>query len=187
MQPGTPTVLVVCYGNLCRSPMAEGLLRARLHPDWIVDSAGTHAIAGVPPPEIACAVMLEQYDIDISGLRSAPLTVPALRAAAEILTMSLQQARLAAALAPEAADRIRLLGGFAPSFADVGQGDPGGPPVGPHEIPDPMGQTDDTYRVVAARLAQAADRFAAWLRGGAQRSAAPPPVSVPGWPYTTVT
>ncbi|MCZ6665092.1 MAG: low molecular weight phosphotyrosine protein phosphatase, partial [Gammaproteobacteria bacterium] len=41
-------VLFVCTGNICRSPMAEGLFQAALddhgeHTGWVVDSAGTHA------------------------------------------------------------------------------------------------------------------------------------------------
>ncbi|MGB3406192.1 MAG: low molecular weight protein-tyrosine-phosphatase [Jannaschia sp.] len=42
-------VLFVCLGNICRSPAAEGLLRARC-PDWIIDSAGTSDWhLGAPP------------------------------------------------------------------------------------------------------------------------------------------
>ncbi len=45
------SVLVVCYGNICRSPMAEALLRrefvrARLTPGWVVASAGVGAVSG---------------------------------------------------------------------------------------------------------------------------------------------
>ena len=42
-----PTILTVCTGNICRSPMAEVLLRARLEPLGVrVHSAGTHAMVG---------------------------------------------------------------------------------------------------------------------------------------------
>ena len=42
-----PTILTVCTGNICRSPMAEVLLRARLEPLGVrVHSAGTHALVG---------------------------------------------------------------------------------------------------------------------------------------------
>jgi protein-tyrosine phosphatase len=69
----TPSVLFVCLGNICRSPLAEGALRAeaaRLGLDLIVDSAGTgdwHA--GEPPDDRAIAVALRN-GIDICGLRA---------------------------------------------------------------------------------------------------------------------
>lgn len=179
-----PTVLVVCYGNICRSPMAEALLRARLGSAWHVASAGTHGIFGVPPSAGACAVMLREFGIDISSLHSTPLTVDGLRSADAVFAMSVRQARLAAALLPAAAPRTRLFGGFAPSLSDVGSGDPGGPAVGPHEIPDPMGAGDDAYLRVARRLAAAAERAAAWLLAGANERQAPPPLAAPGWPHT---
>lgn len=68
-----PSVLFVCLGNICRSPLAEGALRAeaaRLGLDLIVDSAGTgdwHA--GEPPDDRAIAVA-GRNGVDISGLRA---------------------------------------------------------------------------------------------------------------------
>ena len=69
----TPSVLFVCLGNICRSPLAEGALRAeaaRLKLDLIVDSAGTgdwHA--GEPPDERAQRTAL-RHGVDISALRA---------------------------------------------------------------------------------------------------------------------
>jgi len=67
------SVLFVCLGNICRSPLAEGALRAeaaRLGLDLMVDSAGTgdwHA--GEPPDDRAIAVA-RRNGVDISGLRA---------------------------------------------------------------------------------------------------------------------
>lgn len=67
------SVLFVCLGNICRSPLAEGALRAeaaRLGLDLIVDSAGTgdwHA--GEPPDDRAIAVA-QRNGVDISSLRA---------------------------------------------------------------------------------------------------------------------
>lgn len=68
-------VLMVCMGNICRSPMAEGVLRQRLAerlPELTVhvDSAGTHGYhAGSPPDERAQAAA-RRRGIDISMIRS---------------------------------------------------------------------------------------------------------------------
>ena len=68
-----PGVLFVCLGNICRSPLAEGALRAeaaRLGLEIVVDSAGTgdwHA--GEPPDERAQRTALRN-GVDISGLRA---------------------------------------------------------------------------------------------------------------------
>ncbi len=72
-------LLVVCLGNICRSPMAEGALRARLATSPLagrvrVDSAGTGGWhAGEPPDRraIACA---RGHGVDISGQRARQLS-----------------------------------------------------------------------------------------------------------------
>lgn len=69
---------MVCLGNICRSPMAEGALRARLEAarlaGWVeVDSAGTGGWhAGEPPDRraIACA---RAHGVDIAGQRARQL------------------------------------------------------------------------------------------------------------------
>lgn len=71
-------LLVVCLGNICRSPMAEGALRARIEASPLagrvqVDSAGTGGWhAGQPPDRraIACA---GRHGVDIGGLRARQL------------------------------------------------------------------------------------------------------------------
>jgi protein-tyrosine phosphatase len=178
-------ILVVCYGNLCRSPMAEGLLRARLGDGWSVASAGTSAAGGDPPTEKGQRVMREEYDVDISDQRSAPLTVGAIEQADHVFTMSVQQARLVAALCPSAAPRLRLFGAFAPSVQSSDRSaDPGGSPASMLEVADPIGGTLEQYRGTAARLARATEAVVAWLEGGADDAEAPASFATPGWPLT---
>ena len=68
-----PSVLFVCLGNICRSPLAEGIMRARARErgiDLVVDSAGTgdwHV--GEPPCEHSIRVAA-MHGIDITGLRA---------------------------------------------------------------------------------------------------------------------
>jgi len=67
-----PRVLFVCYGNICRSPMAEALARRRLGQAVEVASAGVGA-AGGPAAEEAVLVMKVVYRIDISSHVARPV------------------------------------------------------------------------------------------------------------------
>ena len=58
-------ILVVCVGNICRSPMAEALLKQRF-PDKIIDSAGVGALVGHPADPAALEIMSNQQ-IDITN------------------------------------------------------------------------------------------------------------------------
>lgn len=177
----TRRVLAVCYGNLCRSPMAEGLLRRRLADGWDVGSAGTHAVDGQPPMPLAQEVLRREHGVDIGEQRSRGLTVEAVRDADHVLVMSRQQARIAVALTPEARDRVRLLGAFAPAEEPSGDSaDPGGEAAGASEIPDPIGATYEEYRRCAARLERAVEAWVEWLQAGADPDELPPGSGVDG-------
>jgi len=63
-------ILMVCLGNICRSPLAEGLLRSKLPQDmFIVDSAGTADYHIGNPPDKRSVAVAKKYDIDISNLK----------------------------------------------------------------------------------------------------------------------
>src|SRR5881394_3423638 len=72
---GMKTILFVCTGNVCRSPMAEGLFRHAVkgRGDYRVLSAGVGAIDGQAPSPNAVRAMRE-LGIDISSQRSRMLT-----------------------------------------------------------------------------------------------------------------
>lgn len=72
MTPQTKRLLFVCYGNICRSPMAEGMARLRLGTAVEVASAGIAATGG-PAAEEAVLVMKLAYGADISGHVARPV------------------------------------------------------------------------------------------------------------------
>lgn len=83
------TVLVLCTGNICRSPVAEALFRSAL-PGRNVLSAGLDAVVGCPPDPLATQFMLER-NIDISSHRGQQVATWMLRAADLILVMETRQ------------------------------------------------------------------------------------------------
>src|SRR5690606_36537430 len=72
-----PSILFVCLGNICRSPLAEGALRAeaeRHHLDLIVDSAGTGNWHAGEAPDARAVATARRHGVDISGLRARQVT-----------------------------------------------------------------------------------------------------------------
>ncbi len=126
----TTRILVVCLGNICRSPLAEGALCARIGASHLagrveVDSAGTGGWhAGEPPDRraIACA---RRHGVDIGGLRARQLRARDFEDFDWLLCADASNLRDVRQLAPAAArDRVALLLDWAGTV-------PGG------EVPDP--------------------------------------------------
>lgn len=72
-----PSILFVCLGNICRSPLAEAALRAeadRLRLDLIVDSAGTGDWHAGEPPDPRAQATARRHGVEISGLRARQVT-----------------------------------------------------------------------------------------------------------------
>ncbi|WP_413999010.1 low molecular weight protein-tyrosine-phosphatase [Flavobacterium sp. W1B] len=63
-------ILMVCLGNICRSPLAEGILSSKLPKDkFRVDSAGTGSWHIGQSPDVRSIATAKKYDIDISNQR----------------------------------------------------------------------------------------------------------------------
>jgi protein-tyrosine phosphatase len=83
------TALILCEGNICRSPMAEALLREAL-PGVEVCSAGLAALSGMPADTIAVE-LLRARGIDITTHRAVQVTPAMCRWAELVLVMSADQ------------------------------------------------------------------------------------------------
>ncbi|WP_242085111.1 low molecular weight protein-tyrosine-phosphatase [Aestuariivivens sediminis] len=63
-------ILMVCLGNICRSPLAEGILRSKLPLDnFLVDSAGTANYHVGDRPDSRSIAVAKKFGLDISNLR----------------------------------------------------------------------------------------------------------------------
>lgn len=106
-------VLIVCTGNSCRSPMAEGWLKNELREKGlreqiIVSSCGIGARTGAHATPEAILVM-KNREIDITAHRSNPCTRDDVQDADLIFCMSQEHAMFISGLVPEAKEKLKVL------------------------------------------------------------------------------
>ncbi|MFM0502658.1 arsenate reductase/protein-tyrosine-phosphatase family protein [Paraburkholderia caffeinilytica] len=135
-------VLMVCHGNLCRSPMAAALLQQRVE-GLRVGSAGLAAEVGQPAATEAVAV-LSEMGIDIQAHRATQLTRQLANDAELILTMTAAQTRSLQSLYPLMRGRIFSIRGFDDA-----------------DIDDPMGMPISAFRACREALTHGIDY---WVR-----------------------
>ncbi|MGZ8942505.1 MAG: low molecular weight protein-tyrosine-phosphatase [Methylobacter sp.] len=106
-------ILIVCIGNICRSPMAEGLLKQALLSNkkdgYVVCSAGLGALVGHPPDSKACQLMMKK-NIDISMYRACQLNKDMIRKAELILVMESSHKKAIEEFDPCAKGKVFRLG-----------------------------------------------------------------------------
>jgi protein-tyrosine phosphatase len=103
-------ILVVCEGNVCRSPMAMGLLAAAL-PGVHLRSAGLEALVGMPADETAIGLMRAR-GIDISQHRAVQISRDLCLDAELVLVMSAQQRKEVEERYPTSHGRVFRIGEF---------------------------------------------------------------------------
>ena len=136
-RPAPRTVLVVCHGNICRSPYAAAVARRLFPPDVVVESAGFIGPDRPSPPE-ALAVAAER-GLDLTPHRSRSLTPDALRAADVVVVMDADQRR-------------RIVREHDARAALVVLGDLDPEPISRRAIPDPENQPTDAFRSCYDRI-----------------------------------
>ena len=104
----TRNILLLCTGNICRSPMAEGLLRDLL-PRHEIFSAGLCTMEGTPADQLARELMW-QSGIDISEHRSRNLASWMMREADLVFTMDSAQKQFVIRRYPVASTKVERLG-----------------------------------------------------------------------------
>ena len=130
-------VLFVCTGNICRSPMAEGLFRelARKDSEIEVSSAGISAFDGQEPSNHSVDVLREQ-GIDITAQRSQALTPEIVDKAAFVVGMTRGHLEALRAYFPTSAEKIFVLRQFI-SGMDMDSFN--------IDVPDPIGMRKEAY------------------------------------------
>lgn len=156
-QPRT-AILFVCLGNICRSPLAEGVLRAVVSERGLgnafeIDSAALGSWHAGEPPDSRSVAVAHRFGVDISGQRARLITAEDFARFDLIFGMDRANVRRLRQLAPEEAQgRIHMLLHFA-----LGREE---------EVPDPYYGGEADFLAVYGRIREAcealADRFAAW-------------------------
>jgi L-ascorbate metabolism protein UlaG (beta-lactamase superfamily)/protein-tyrosine-phosphatase len=143
-------ILLVCRGNICRSPTADGILR-QLLPDIRIDSAAIMDWNVGKPPHPDTIAVATRRGIDLSGLVARQITITDFDEFDLVLAMDDENLVALEALRP-ASSKAQL--GRLTSYTDPGLSRP---------IPDPWGQERAAFESVYDEIEQACLRLAAFL------------------------
>ena len=124
------SILMVCTANICRSPIAHGLMRHLIDLKGLsglitVDSAGTHIFQKGLSPDVRAQQVAGQYGIDLSDLRTRKIRLKDFTTYTYILAMDNENYRILQQLCPaEHGHKISMVMEFAPEPGVI-------------EVPDP--------------------------------------------------
>lgn len=135
-------ILIVCVGNICRSPTGERLLK-KLKPKLTVDSAGIGALVGKAADAMACQVANDN-DLSLDNHQAQQLTREICSQYDLILVMEKKHIGSVSRIAPEARGKILLYGQW----------------IGEKEIPDPYRQSKEAFEFAYQLLNDSANSWA---------------------------
>lgn len=131
------SILVVCTGNICRSPLGERYLRSAL-PDKRIDSAGTGALVDHSADESAERIA-HKHGLSLSGHKGKQFTSSLARQYDLILVMEKSHIEDIGRIAPEARGKVMLFGHW----------------LNQREIPDPYRKSEEAFASVFQLIDQA--------------------------------
>ena len=138
-------ILTVCFGNICRSPVAEALLKDRL-PGRKVWSAGLQAVVG-HSAEVTAREVAKQHGFDLSAHRAQQIAGWMCTHADLVLVMEATHQQELENLYPTARGKIYRLGEFSLQ--------------GPFDIADPYRQPRAAFEAAHAAITEGVDE---WIR-----------------------
>ncbi len=135
------SILVVCVGNICRSPTGERLLQKAL-PEKKISSAGLHALVGKPADVMACDIA-RQHSLSLAGHVAQQLNSSLCRQYDLILVMEKGHIDAVCKIAPEARGKTMLFGHWLEQL----------------EIADPYRQSREAFDFVYNLLDESAQKW----------------------------
>lgn len=146
-------ILMVCLGNICRSPLAEGILRSKLSEKFIVDSAGTGGWHAGELPDKRSIAIARLKGLDISNQRARQFKVSDFTTFDHIFVMDNTNYKEVIALAPNEATKSKVKLILNEIF-----------PNDNNDVPDPYYGGIDGFENVYNMLDQACDEIARKLK-----------------------
>jgi protein-tyrosine phosphatase len=135
-------ILMVCLGNICRSPLAEGILRYRGGDTFFVDSAGTGNWHVGCQPDNRSVAIAQKFGIDITSQRARQFHIQDFEEFDVIFTMDSSNYKdvLSMAQTDEHRQKVRMI-------------------LGERNVPDPYYGGDDGFQNVFQLLDEAIQEF----------------------------
>ena len=142
-------IVLVCLGNIYRSPLAEGILKAKLPKDYVVDSAGTGAWHSGQLPDKRSVTTAKNRGLDITNQRARQFKVSDFDTFDYIYVMDNSNYKDVNSLAPteESKSKVRLILNEIFPNENV-------------DVPDPYYGGDDGFENVFDMLDQACEAIA---------------------------
>jgi protein-tyrosine-phosphatase len=154
-------ILFICTGNMCRSPIAEGIMKKKIEEDMkgdekefiLVHSCGTYANEGNKPSENAMKIS-KQNNIDISNIRSKPVNKLMIEESDIIFVLSVEHLNYIHENYFSAKNKTFLLKMFGENR----------PSQMADSIPDPMGFTIEYYNKTYIEIKNAIDKIFPFIK-----------------------